>query len=57
MRMILLGHRGPSTLVSVGGSAHFLVDAGSGVGGQLVQAGVRRHYRGPVTVGEDLLEA
>ena len=48
MRTILLGtgspppnpkRRGPATLVTIGGSEHFLVDAGSGVGVQLVQAG------------------
>ena len=50
MRAILLGtgapppnpkRRGPSTLVTLGGSTHFLVDAGSGVGVQMVQAGLR----------------
>ena len=49
MRAILLGtgapppnpkRRGPSTLVTLGGSTHFLVDAGSGVGVQMVQAGL-----------------
>jgi ribonuclease Z len=34
------GRRGPATLLSHG-SEHFLVDAGSGVGVQLVQAGLR----------------
>src|SRR5207253_4125299 len=32
--------RGPATLITLG-AEHFLVDAGSGVGTQLVQAGVR----------------
>jgi ribonuclease Z len=49
MRAVLLGtgspppnpgRRGPATLLSLG-SEHFLVDAGSGVGVQLVQAGLR----------------
>jgi len=49
MRAVLLGtgspppnptRRGPATLLSLG-DARFLVDAGSGVGAQLVQAGVR----------------
>ena len=49
MRAVLLGtgapppnpqRRGPSTLVALG-EEHFLVDAGSGVGVQLVQAGLR----------------
>jgi ribonuclease Z len=49
MKAVLLGtgspppnpkRRGPSTLLSLG-DERFLVDAGSGVGGQLVQAGVR----------------
>jgi ribonuclease Z len=49
MRAVLLGtgspppnpkRRGPSTLVSLD-AEHFLVDAGSGVGVQLVQAGLR----------------
>lgn len=49
MRVRLLGtgspppsplRRGPATLLSLG-SEHFLVDAGSGVGVQLVQAGLR----------------
>lgn len=49
MKAILLGtgapppnpsRRGPSTFVSLGGE-HVLVDAGSGVGVQLVQAGLR----------------
>ena len=59
MRTILLGtgspppnpkRRGPSTLVSVGGSEHFLVDAGSGVGVQLVQAGVRPYDWPPIFI-------
>jgi ribonuclease Z len=50
MRTFLLGtgspppnprRRGPATLVVIGDSERFLVDAGSGVGVQLVQAGVR----------------
>jgi ribonuclease Z len=50
MRTILLGtgspppnptRRGPATLVVIGERERFLVDAGSGVGVQLVQAGVR----------------
>src|SRR5258705_11318002 len=49
MRAVLLGtgspppnpkRRGPATLLSLG-DERFLVDAGSGVGAQLVQAGVR----------------
>src|SRR6266536_3496600 len=49
MRAVLLGtgspppnpkRRGPATLLTLGGE-QFLVDAGSGVGAQLVQAGVR----------------
>jgi ribonuclease Z len=49
LRAILLGtgspppnpaRRGPSTLVSLG-AEHFLVDAGSGVGAQLVRVGLR----------------
>jgi ribonuclease Z len=49
MRAILLGtgapppnpgRRGPATLVALG-EERFLVDAGSGVGAQLVQAGIR----------------
>ena len=31
--------RGPATLVTIGDREHFLVDAGSGVGVQLVRAG------------------
>lgn len=59
MRTILLGtgspppnprRRGPSTLVTVGGGEHFLVDAGSGVGVQLVQAGVRPYDWPPVFI-------
>jgi len=59
MRTILLGtgspppnpmRRGPSTLVSVGGGEHFLVDAGSGVGVQLVQAGVRPYDWPPIFI-------
>lgn len=51
MRAVLLGtgapppdptRRGPATLLALG-SERFLVDAGSGVGGQLVQAGVRAY--------------
>lgn len=51
MRAILLGtgspppnpkRRGPATLLSLG-DEHLLVDAGSGVGAQLVQAGLRPH--------------
>ncbi len=49
LRAVLLGtgspppnpkRRGPATLISLG-DEHFLVDAGSGVGAQLVQAGLR----------------
>jgi ribonuclease Z len=49
LRAVLLGtgspppnpkRRGPATLLSLG-NEHFLVDAGSGVGAQLVQAGLR----------------
>jgi ribonuclease Z len=52
MRAILLGtgapppnprRRGPSTLLSLG-AEHFLVDSGSGVGVQLVQAGLRPYH-------------
>jgi ribonuclease Z len=59
MRTILLGtgapppnpkRRGPSTLVTLGGSEHFLVDAGSGVGVQLVQAGVRPYDWPPIFI-------
>ncbi|MBI1960038.1 MAG: hypothetical protein HYS36_12535, partial [Candidatus Rokubacteria bacterium] len=51
MRAVLLGtgspppnprRRGPATLLSLG-QARFLVDAGSGAGNQLVQAGVRAY--------------
>ena len=35
--------RGPATLLSLG-EEHFLVDAGSGVGAQLVQAGLRPYH-------------
>jgi ribonuclease Z len=51
MRVVLLGtgapppnpaRRGPSTLLALGGE-RFLVDAGSGAGVQLVQAGLRPH--------------
>jgi ribonuclease Z len=59
MRTILLGtgspppnptRRGPSTLVVVGDTERFLVDAGSGVGVQLVQAGVRPYDWPPVFI-------
>jgi len=59
MRAILLGtgapppnpkRRGPSTLVTLGGSTHFLVDAGSGVGVQMVQAGLRPYDWPPVFI-------
>jgi ribonuclease BN (tRNA processing enzyme) len=49
MRAVLLGpgspppnpsRRGPATLLTLGGE-RFLVDAGSGVGAQLVQAGIK----------------
>lgn len=59
MRATLLGtgapppnpkRRGPSTLVSLGGTEHFLVDAGSGVGVQLVQAGLRPYDWPPVLI-------
>jgi ribonuclease Z len=51
MRAVLLGtgspppnprRRGPATLLTLGGE-QFLVDAGSGVGAQLIQAGVRAY--------------
>ena len=42
--------RGPATLVTVGDAERFLVDAGSGVGVQLVQAGVRPYDWPPVFV-------
>lgn len=59
MRTILLGtgspppnpkRRGPSTLIVVGDRERFLVDAGSGVGVQLVQAGVRPYDWPPVFI-------
>jgi ribonuclease Z len=59
MRTILLGtgspppnprRRGPATLVVVGDGERFLVDAGSGVGVQLVQAGVRPYDWPPVFI-------
>ena len=59
MRAILLGtgapppnpkRRGPSTLVTLGGSTHFLVDAGSGVGVQMVQVGLRPYDWPPVFI-------
>ena len=59
MRATLLGtgspppnpkRRGPATLVTVGDSDRFLVDAGSGVGAQLVQAGVRPYDWPPVFI-------
>jgi ribonuclease Z len=59
MRTMLLGtgspppnpkRRGPATLVVVGDSERFLVDAGSGVGGQLMQAGVRPYDWPPVFI-------
>jgi ribonuclease Z len=59
MRAILLGtgapppnpkRRGPSTLVTLGGSTHFLVDAGSGVGVQMVLAGLRPYDWPPVFI-------
>ncbi|HEV8471438.1 MAG TPA: MBL fold metallo-hydrolase [Methylomirabilota bacterium] len=58
MRAVLLGtgspppnprRRGPATLLSLG-ETRFLVDAGSGVGAQLVQAGVRPYDWPPVFV-------
>src|SRR5436305_547727 len=58
MRAVLLGtgspppnptRRGPATLLSLG-DARFLVDAGSGVGAQLVQAGVRAWDWPPVFI-------
>jgi ribonuclease Z len=42
--------RGPATLVTLGERERFLVDAGSGVGVQLVQAGVRPYDWPPVFV-------
>jgi len=42
--------RGPATLVTLGGGERFLVDAGSGVGVQLVQAGVRPYDWPPVLI-------
>jgi ribonuclease Z len=59
MRTTLLGtgspppnprRRGPATLVTVGDAERFLVDAGSGVGVQLVQAGVRAYDWPPVFI-------
>jgi ribonuclease Z len=59
MRATLLGtgapppnpkRRGPATLVTVGDTERFLVDAGSGVGVQLVQAGVRPWDWPPVLI-------
>jgi ribonuclease Z len=59
MRAILLGtgapppnpkRRGPSTLVTLGGSTHFLVDAGSGVSVQMVLAGLRPYDWPPVFI-------
>jgi ribonuclease Z len=59
MRTTLLGtgspppnprRRGPATLVTVGDTERFLVDAGSGVGVQLVQAGVRPYDWPPVFI-------
>src|SRR6266850_6218863 len=59
MRATLLGtgspppnpkRRGPATLVTVGDADRFLVDAGSGVGVQLVQAGVRPYDWPPVFI-------
>lgn len=58
MQVVLLGtgapppnpkRRGPSTLVSLG-DERFLVDAGSGVGAQLVQAGVRPYDWPPIFI-------
>src|SRR5437773_11831745 len=58
MRAVLLGtgspppnpkRRGPATLLTLG-EEMFLVDAGSGVGAQLVQAGVRPHDWPPVLI-------
>src|SRR5712691_633050 len=42
--------RGPATLVTVGAAERFLVDAGSGVGVQLVQAGARPYEWPPVFI-------
>jgi ribonuclease Z len=59
MRTTLLGtgspppnprRRGPATLVVVGDTERFLVDAGSGVGVQLVQAGVRPYDWPPIFI-------
>jgi ribonuclease Z len=59
MRTLLLGtgspppnpkRRGPATLVVVGDTEQFLVDAGSGVGVQLVQAGMRPYDWSPVFI-------
>jgi ribonuclease Z len=59
MRTILLGtgspppnprRRGPATLVVIGDAERFLVDAGSGVGVQLVQAGVRPYDWPPIFI-------
>jgi ribonuclease Z len=59
MRTILLGtgspppnprRRGPATLVVVGDTERFLVDAGSGVGVQLIQAGVRPYDWPPIFI-------
>jgi len=59
MRTILLGtgapppnpkRRGPATLIVAGDSERFLVDAGSGVGVQLMQAGVRPYDWPPVFI-------
>jgi len=59
MRATLLGtgspppnprRRGPATLVTVGDAERFLIDAGSGVGVQLVQAGVRPYDWPPIFI-------
>jgi len=59
MRAILLGtgapppnprRRGPATLIVAGDGERFLVDAGSGVGAQLVQAGVPAYDWPPVFI-------
>jgi ribonuclease Z len=59
MRTILLGtgspppnpkRRGPATLIVASDSERFLVDAGSGVGVQLMQAGVRPYDWPPVFI-------
>ena len=59
MRTLLLGtgspppnpnRRGPATLVVVGDTERFLVDAGSGVGVQMVQVGLRPYDWPPVFI-------